>query len=135
MRTSLHAEGCQGGGKVASEAHRQLALDADRQVACAPQGGVVSLHGRREDAATARIVDAEIGLHDRGGAADLVSRNRTAPRGSQPLVQRVLDRVSLILVGRSQVDGKAGERVTLEAMRGEQVGCGGDVHVSPPSGQ
>ena len=92
-------------------------------------GGVVCLDGRREDAAAAGVVDAEIGLHDRGRTADLVARERAAPGGGQPFVQRVLDLVALILVGRSQVAGKAVEHLTPQAMRGEQVGCCGDVHV------
>ena len=82
-----------------------------------------------EDAAAAGVVDAEVGLHDRGRAADLVARERAAPGGGQPFVQRVLDLVALILVGRSQVAGKAVERPMPQAMRGEQVGCCGDVHV------
>jgi hypothetical protein len=71
--------------------------------------------------ATGRLVDGQVLLHRRRGAADLPAGLLVAARGEQR-VQRSLDRVRLARIPRSQIVGESAEWAPLAPMAREHRG-------------
>src|SRR5665213_625690 len=71
-------------------------------------------------AAAARMRNAEIVLHHRTGAADLVTHQR-AEIGRQQFMKRILDAVSLDFVLWCDVVGERSQRRAVAAGRGDGV--------------
>jgi hypothetical protein len=108
-------------GQITGEPNRELAFDARPAEGGMLDRACADLDQRGPDMTRRGLVDAEVLLHRRRGAADLPAGLRTLGLGQQP-VQHALDLVRLVAVARTRVLGEARERPGLEPVAREHGG-------------
>src|SRR5207302_3759992 len=107
--------------KVARQAQRDLAFDADTDVIAGLQRHAAVVHALFENAAAAGVRYLEISLHHRAGAADLVA-DQAAQMRQQEIVHGALDQIALGLVLWRDFGGKRRKRAAIAAGGGDRLG-------------
>jgi len=108
------------GRKRLAQLHGNLALQAQAMIVAVAQPGRAFRDGRGEDAAGARMIDADELLHHRRGAADLVA-DQGAEARFQAVVQHILDLVSLRQVARTRFGRQRPQPVRAAAAAGKDL--------------
>ena len=105
------------------EPHRDLTFDTDTDEIRRRQRNAAGVNAVCKYAAAARVRNAEVMLHHRAGAADLVTDQR-AEIGRQQLVKRILNAVSAGLVLRRDIGPERLQRRAVTARGSDLVSIG-----------
>ena len=114
QRNAVRSERRAHGREIAREPHRDFAFDADADEIAVAQADAAGMNALREHPAAAGMRDADILLHHRTGAADLVAGRRPYIRRQQ-IVNRILNAVALGFILRGDIRGQRLQRPAVAA--------------------